>query len=442
MSIARDSFITVIRHILGIGMLLIVQIVLARTLGPEMRGQFAVALTFANILIMFSNFGISNANTYMVADGRLSQSQALGLSLILGVLLSAAGIGLGLWVSGFELEFFEKAQRGDFMFALVMVPPMLLHLYIIGILRGAKRYLPMNISYLAHPVLLCLFVVLFNYGFGWGTKGALLAYSSSAGCCVLINLWFLRKEFDLPAMASSLKNVGHLVSYSVRGFWGDVLSTLNIQVATLILPFFTTPANIGFFAIAVSLVAKLWIIPDSLTLVLMPHVATHKEGLASQVESVLRKVIILSALGAIAMAFLVYPLVLFGFGQEFMQVVAVLLILLPGAIMRGAGKIITGYLLGVDRPGLNSIIKVIGIASNAVLIMIMVSIWGLWGAALATSISYILEGVIYLVSYRAINSKAGLTFWAPRKSDMVYLWNLGRNHVSRYFLRVKGAVNE
>ena len=81
MSFVRDSLGILAQWpgLLALGM--IVQIILARWLGPAGRGAYALALLWSNTLAVICSLGFEQANVYHVASGRHSVKQAMSNSL-------------------------------------------------------------------------------------------------------------------------------------------------------------------------------------------------------------------------------------------------------------------------------------------------------------------------------------------------------------------------
>ncbi|MDX1389259.1 MAG: hypothetical protein R3344_08715, partial [Acidobacteriota bacterium] len=71
-------------RILLIGIGFATSVLIARILGPEGRGLFAVAGTIAAIGIQFGNLGLHSANTYSVARDRGKLPGLLANSLLVG----------------------------------------------------------------------------------------------------------------------------------------------------------------------------------------------------------------------------------------------------------------------------------------------------------------------------------------------------------------------
>src|SRR5437867_4574809 len=79
-----------------IGAGVVASVLVARTLGPEGRGLYAVAGALAGVGVQFGNLGLHSANTYFAARDRSLLPRLAGNSLAVSAALGAAAIAL-LW---------------------------------------------------------------------------------------------------------------------------------------------------------------------------------------------------------------------------------------------------------------------------------------------------------------------------------------------------------
>ncbi len=102
--IFRNSTFSISTHVLNLGVNLVIAILLARWLGPEALGQYALATSIAGIVFGIINFGLQGILTREVARNKKNAQEYLGnalgirlfISLPIGVMLSSViGFGLG-----------------------------------------------------------------------------------------------------------------------------------------------------------------------------------------------------------------------------------------------------------------------------------------------------------------------------------------------------------
>lgn len=413
------------------------QVILARALGTEDRGSFAVCWSFMNVLLMMSLFGISPSMTYHVASSRLSVSQIVGVSLYIGAGGSLFGAAVGYAAIHLPVDFFSKATRTEFAFAIAAVSPCLFFTCSIAILRGTMRYVAMNCMNLLDSVIVAIGTLLLCAVFEFGVKGALVAGMLGPAIVVFWTLIIFRKEISINEAIKSFRYVPSVLHYGIRASISYFAWSLNIQLGVFMMGFFLVKSELGFYAIALAMVVRMEIIPGALYEVLMPHLVQNRDQSANLLCRALRVIMIAVITVAIVLALICRPLVRLAFGEEFLPVVGIIYILLVGSVLRSAGKVITIYFFAVDRPGTNSLIKFLGLCFNIVILLILIPTYGLKGGAVGTTLSYSLEAIVMVAVFYWISKVDSWKMLLPGISDFLALKNLalsvvGKNCTSKH----------
>ena len=434
MGIKRDSFGVFWTGCLLIILELVIQITLARALGAEARGSFAVCWTFLSIQLMFCVFGIGDANTYSLASSKATVSQVLGANIYLAFLSCAIVGSISYQLIDLPYEFFSKASRVEFLWIIIALWPWVFSIYLISILRGKNLYASMNFIKLAAPVTSLLGLLVFCYFFRLGVVGAIMARISGPLTVIVFALVKLRSEIHLVELfTGGLKQISNTLHYAVRGFLGVLAQTMNIQLGTILMAFFLETSEVGFYAIAMAIVARIWVVPDSICTILMPNLAQKEEVSDEFISRILRLVIIIVSVVSVGVALISKPFIRFGFGVDFLPVVTAIYILLIGTVARSLTKIITAYLLAINRPGTNSAIKLIFVLFYIGLLFILIPRYGFVGGPLATSFSFVMEMLITILVFARISHLKSWRMMIIQKEDFRYIWS----NINTLFARFK-----
>jgi O-antigen/teichoic acid export membrane protein len=113
-----------------------------------------------------------------------------------------------------------------------------------------------------------------------------------------------------------------------------------------------------------------------------------------------RLTLLVTAMVALLLAAIAYPLVLLLFGEEFRDAILPLLILLPGIVAGAASRILANDIAARGRPELNMYMSVFTVSFNVSGNILLIPMYGLLGAALATAMAYSLNLVLRLFIYR------------------------------------------
>jgi len=73
-------------------------------------------------------------------------------------------------------------------------------------------------------------------------------------------------------------------------------------------------------------------------------------------------------------------------------------IILLGLALDGLGGVVTGYLYGIGRPGLNSCAMAVGLGATVLLDLLLIPRYGALGAAIASAVAYT-AATLTLVSF-------------------------------------------
>ena len=142
-------------------------------------------------------------------------------------------------------------------------------------------------------------------------------------------------------------------------------------------------------------------LPDALSLALFPHVAGKDTAEAgSTAARTSRHAIAWVGVASLALALaspFIVPLV---FGAEYEASVRPILILLPGTAMLTAYLILSRYFLAINKQQITVRTQLIATATNIGLNLYLIPRWGILGAATSSLISYGLEMILIVASFR------------------------------------------
>jgi O-antigen/teichoic acid export membrane protein len=398
--------------------LLGVQVVLARALGADSRGAFAACWTYMGLLQIVVGLGCDVAVTYHVAAGRLSLSRGLGICMYLGAAGLLLAVGLGSAASQLPLAYFKQASTGQFVAASVAAGAWLGYTYVLALLRGNLSYRIMNLATAFTPVLTAVFSVAFCIVFRFGVDGAIWAGTLAPLLTVAWVVWRLRKDVHAAEVMASYRELGLVLSYGTRAFTANLAQSMNFQSGIFVAGFCLSRADLGFFAIAMALVSKIWVVPDSLYQVVMPRMAQHG---ADEPEGVGRpfRFVVWAVVGAsLVFAGVCWPLVYLAFGREYLPLVPICQWLLVGVIFRSTTKVLAAYFLASDRPGLHSGLRLAGLAINIAVLVVLVPRYGLIGTAIGTSISFTVEALMFFAAFRRVAPRTFGAQLVPRWRDL------------------------
>jgi PST family polysaccharide transporter len=169
-------------------------------------------------------------------------------------------------------------------------------------------------------------------------------------------------------------------------------------------------ADVGRYSIALSVTALAWILPAALETVLLPRTAdlhaAHGRGEIAAEESdqataraVRHGVVLLAPATAIVVVLVVVGVPLL-YGREFIKTVWFGLILVPGVVGLSLGKTLSAVVTGRGRPHYALLTTLITVPLTVALYLLLIPALGGYGAAIASSVSYLTSTALALVWFQ------------------------------------------
>lgn len=198
---------------------------------------------------------------------------------------------------------------------------------------------------------------------------------------------------------SQFKLLAEMAKYGFFPMLALLMTTLNYRLDVLMLHQYSyiDDAMIGIYSLGLSLSDKIVIIPDTLKGVLVSKLA--KGAPDTEVAKVCR-------IGFWSSAVLFLLILLFGrfainllYGSEFTDSYWVIVITAFGLLAVSYFKLIAQYNIVNKKQKLNVLMLSIAIAVDIILNLVFIPIWGINGAAVATSIGNFVCGIVFITYF-------------------------------------------
>ena len=381
----------------------------ARWLGPNELGRFALLIGSVSLTGALFGCGLATAEIYFAAHhpdkrGALA-ANGLWAALILGV---AGGLAfpLLLWLlSGFE---WIVPISWVWSFAPV-VPLILLFNHYDRMLQGAARIRIVNRLELARMAVWLLAIVILLPGFSWGLSGALAAWTLALAVHAMLSLVFYLR-WEPHGLLPDRYLLREMFRFGLRERTGEMLDQVILYADRFFLFWFWGEATVGIYAVAVWIAQKMWFIPNTVGRVAYPLLASGEKLTTGGFPSVVRAIIGSVALLSIVLIFVGEWLIGLLFGTEFTTAYLPLIALLPGVLAITLSKILKSWLFAHGHPETAMWSSVLAFSLNLPLNLMLIPIWGAWGAAAATSAAYLAYGVWIWRGYENHSGERLLSF--------------------------------
>ncbi len=422
----KNTLITFITRVLILIFLIGVSIIIARTLGPEGKGIYSLVILFSLILVMFANFGITEASIFYIGKRKFSREGIFGHNIIFTFFISIFTILIGLAiVFFFSHKLFPGVERGHLFLGLSLIPLVIFFNFISHVLLGLQKIKEYNIIRFLQAFFLLILVGILLLGFHLGIRAAIFAQIFAYLFTGTILFFFAKKEVRGITLKFNIQYFKNAFSYGLKSHLGSIFSFLQYRFNIFLVNIFINPIAAGFYSVAVELAEGTWLIFQSTAIPLFPKLASEKNSKALKefTPLVCRNVLFITLLVAILLFVLSHWIITFFYSTNFLESILPLRILLIGAVSISGWRILTNDLYARGKPMVNTWIAGISATLNIILSILLIQKWGISGAAFATAISYTIAFLLILMIYNKISGNKIRDIIFLQRSDFQFYKN-------------------
>ncbi len=410
-SFLQNEYIySILTRFLTIAIGIVQSVLVARYLGTELKGINAYVGSITSVGSIIITFGMHQAYPYFRKKYGKEKIYRDYVSLIMLLYSCYLAIGIAL---AFTLPVSLEIK------AVFILIPLLGYSNIVSYVTLIERpnlrntwWTAISIFDIIYVALLWIFI---KRSVFWAIS--ILLFQDLCKCVIYTVLLKVKPRFHkgLFPLLIDLAKFGFFPMLAL------LMTTLNYRIDVLMLRQYNiiTDSMIGIYSLGLSLSDKIVLIPDTLKGVLVSKLAKGADDY---------EVAKVSRLGFWASVFLCILIFIFGqwainllYGAEFSGAYPVVLITSFGALAISYFKLIAQYNIIHKKQILNVAMLSVAIVVDVVLNLAFIPVWGIEGAALATSIGNLVCGVVFIAYFcrRAHISAADMIL--IRRSDLAML---------------------
>ena len=417
----KSVYQTLLFRLSGLGLIFLLQILLARLMGPKSYGDYTVIITTVNLLLVLSMFGFDSAILRFLPSSleKGDEASAVGFikfaNRVMTVLVIACAVGIFIFLLSKSRSFNRDFSEGLF-WAMILLPFLAYTTFSAAVLRALRRIrLSLLPAYFLFPVMMGIMSWIYYRGENKLTADAAMVLN--LGVSAIICFYINRK-----AKKALRESVGDTQANYTRRAWISVSSVLFLTTAMdlllkqsdiLMVGYFLNNMKAGFYAVAAKLATLSALGLAVADYVVMPRIAGMFE---SRQYSKLQKMIrnasfqILSISLPVIIGLAIFGKMILGFfGLPYKDSYVALLILLIGQLVNSATGMVGGLMMMTGHQRKFFLFYAGAIALQFLLNVLLIKPLGINGAAIATSTSMIFLNVsAYLFVSRKLKIKASV----------------------------------
>ena len=398
----KEGFYTVTTRVIVLILGVILSVVLNRMMGPEGKGIYIGVIVFVQTAGMLFFWGYDVVFSMLTGKRNIRAGIVSGTLFFIFLIISTV-FTLIIFVSkpviervlvGFPLNISTIPMIGFLFFSELWLRALPDGFLGRGDVRG------FNLFNLFNSLIKLVVIGLSVFLFLGSPEGGILGYSIYAYIILVFSLFIFRPDgFNIRRVLKEVKHIGIWV------FLSDLFAFLLYRFDFLLLNGLKGSYSLGIYSTAVYMCEVIWLVPVSFYNVIYARVITNRK--MPEKRDFLITFISVVFSGIIGCIF-IKPVVLFLYGEEFLPVVGIFRLLLPGIVFFSIPKVLNAIVVGkYERPAIITTTVVSSFLLNLFLDLFFIPRLGMTGAAIGTSISYTTGAIIYMFLFRRLKKWEG-----------------------------------
>lgn len=369
------------------GLALLNQSLLSNALSDEDFGRLRWWSTTAMLGALVFGEWLNRGNAYAAGKGA-ARGKLAGNTLVYALILGIALTG-GVLTAGAG-AYFSSAEAQYWLLLAGLIALLVLQKAFDSIFLGQDQLKPYSLL----PVLfICCYLggnLIVLKGWQGGLDSVLAVWVVSAGLVTLAGLGLLWRGQRLGLDRQLWRQMREVGS---RGGISVILVFLLFRSDQYLVEHMLGAASLGLYSVAVIFAEMMQRLPNVAGAVLLPKVIQAQEGEGLLSLRVARNVLLFSLLCAVGLL-AAGKLLLLLFFPKYPEAYGLLLWMLPGLVVAGFGSVLNTRLAGQGYPAITLWAPALALALNVALNLALIPVMGLTGAALSTSLAYVLWGLL------------------------------------------------
>lgn len=357
---------------------------LTRYLGVVYKGDYAYITQIAVVATIILNIGMNQSYSFFY---RKNKGNVLGSFINIYALQFLLNLILAVTISWYF-------KNSLYIYAIILIPFNLALQEIESTMAVENIRLKIKLHMLNVTVkmisFLCLYVFI-NKNL-WAPIIVTIIINSFTVIVYLVNSKIRPKPQNI-----NFKFFHDVVNYSWIPMITSLLVMLNYSVDIFFLKHLGSSIELGLYSVAVGIINYFWLIPDSFKEVLVSKIARNYKTNSTLLALKISVATVIIVIGA----FVIFgrDVIAILYGSEFTSSYFVTLILSIGAISMVYFKMIGVVLLAEGKRWIFFFILLFSVVANVVLNIITIPIYGMYGAALSSVVSYSVSGIAFVIYF-------------------------------------------
>jgi len=383
-----DIFSTFSSRIIAVIFALILSILIARVLGPAVKGYLSVISLIGSVCLLLGALGINSFNIYLAAKDKNKIKNLFANSFWFSLVMSLICVGLiFIFYQFFPLIFRNIPPKHLFIY-LFSLPFLFFFTIITPILAGEQKFKLYNFFLIFYPFLNLVFIVFLLFSHFQSLKFLVAAYSLTniiIGLLVLI----LVKPHEQKNLQFDFELFKQSLGYGLKIYLVGIFAVLVLKVDLYMVNFFKGATEAGLYSLVSSFGDVFFLLPYSIAFVILPKITSQEDtDKGHSIANYFRFTFYLSLILAVGVALFIKPTIQLLYGPTFLPSAETIIIILPGLICWALVAILGQYFAATSFNVKIIIGWLLAFLLNIVLNYLYIPQYGMKAAAVTSDLSY------------------------------------------------------
>jgi len=417
-TIFKNTFWLTVAEVIQGGIGFLISIWMARYFGPTIYGQWAFALSFVALFAVFADFGFNTLTIRELARDKSKSAQYIDDILVMKLILGIITLGL----IAFFIQFLGKEPEVIKLVYFLGIYTVLntFASFFQSIFRANEKMEYETLCRIIQGISLLGLVAFFILN-----KGSILtisyAYIGAALIGIAISLIFVWRYFSKFFLKVDLKTCKEILKEAWFFGLNAILVSIYYNIGIVILAFFKTDIEVGWYNAANKLILFLFIIPSLFSSVFFPLTSRLYKNSTISLKNVSGKffklMLIISIPLALLITFLAPKIILIFYGYQYKPSIPVLRILIWGTMFAFIGIPLENLFYSINKQYIVTLEVGLGAILNIVLNIILIPLCGYIGVSIAATLTWIFEFIFIFFIISKTDYKLNIKHILTSKND-------------------------
>ncbi len=377
-------------------------VLIARVLHAEGKGVIAVYMSIYGVVYALSNLGIRQSSSFFLSKDKLKVQEIASVQAA-AIFFATLFTSISLFVM-FYIQ--DILNYEIFLYFLLMIPFALYVTYTTSFALSYRWIEKLNgvkiiIASVFFMSLVFFYLLLDKKEVEYYFASQLIAYLFAS---TYVYSW----THQIEGYTYKINNYQQLFTNSKKIVFKGItyalplfIYGLNYKVDIWILNSLVDSSEIGVYSVGVTFAEMIWQLPAILSMIIFSYSISEKDTkkFSAELWEKNKKIMLFLLPVLVFYAFIIKIIIPILFGEEFLYSYMITFLLLPGTYAIVTFNILNADLAARGFPSVALSIFVIAAITNIVLNYLLIPIYGIDGAAIASSLSYIAASFFYIIRY-------------------------------------------